>query len=119
MIKSELIQSLHRENPARAIDEIEMVVSLFFNQIAEHLAVGGRVELRGFGVFSARFRKARTGRNPLTGAAVEVNIKYVPHFKPSKEMNRRLTVNAESLHNRSDCWGDISQLSTVGSEHDE
>src|SRR3546814_9710206 len=54
------------------------------------LAAGGRVELRGFGAFSTRARESRTGRNPRTGAAVDVKAKSVPYFKPGKEMRERL-----------------------------
>jgi integration host factor subunit beta len=50
------------------------------------------VELRGFGTFSTRSRTARTGRNPRTGSAVEIDAKHVPHFKPGKEMRARLNV---------------------------
>lgn len=103
MIKSELIQSLRREFPTLAINEIETIVLLFFERIMEHLAAGGRVELRGFGVFSARLRQARAGRNPQTGTAVEVNAKKVPHFKPSKSMNERLTGSLDPIQDGSDC----------------
>jgi integration host factor subunit beta len=50
------------------------------------------VELRGFGAFSTRKRDARTGRNPRTGEAVDVDAKRVPYFKPGKEMRERLNL---------------------------
>ncbi|HJP68834.1 MAG TPA: HU family DNA-binding protein, partial [Sphingomicrobium sp.] len=53
---------------------------------------GGRVELRGFGAFSTRQRDARVGRNPRTGASVDVSAKRVPYFKPGKEMRERLNL---------------------------
>jgi integration host factor subunit beta len=74
-------------------EEIEQVVSIFFDEIAKRLAEGGRVELRGFGAFSTREREARTGRNPRTGEAVEVPEKRVPYFKPGKEMRERLNTD--------------------------
>ena len=90
MIRSELLQELARENPELRSDEVEQVVDIFFEQIAQRLAEGGRVELRGFGAFSTRERDARKGRNPRTGEAVDVPAKRVPYFKPGKEMRRML-----------------------------
>ena len=90
MIRSELIQLLARDNPGLRSEEIEKVVSVFFDEIANRLASGGRVELRGFGAFSTRDREARTGRNPRTGTSVSVPGKRVPYFKPGKEMRARL-----------------------------
>ncbi|HEY9581168.1 MAG TPA: integration host factor subunit beta [Rhizorhapis sp.] len=90
MIRSELIQKLAEENPELTLQEVEKIVDLFFQEIVDRLAAGGRVELRGFGAFTTRSRDARTGRNPRTGEAVEVNAKRVPYFKPGKEMRERL-----------------------------
>ncbi len=90
MIRSELLQELHRDNPELRAEEIEQVVDIFFDEIAQRLAEGGRVELRGFGAFSTREREARTGRNPRTGEAVAVPAKRVPYFKAGKEIRRRL-----------------------------
>ncbi len=90
MIRSELLQALAKDNPDLRADEVEQVVDIFFDEIAKRLAEGGRVELRGFGAFSTRERKARTGRNPRTGETVEVPAKRVPYFKPGKEMRERL-----------------------------
>lgn len=93
MIRSELLEALCAENPELRPEEVEQVVDIFFDEIGARLAEGGRVELRGFGTFSTRLRKARTGRNPRTGEPVEVPAKHVPYFKPGKEMRERL--NAE------------------------
>lgn len=90
MIRSELLQALHQDNPELRAEEIEQVVDIFFDEISERLAEGGRVELRGFGAFSTREREARTGRNPRTGEAVDVPAKRVPYFKAGKEMRHRL-----------------------------
>jgi len=90
MIRSELLQTLARENPELKAEEIERVVDIFFDEISERLAKGGRVELRGFGAFSTRARDARQGRNPRTGDTVSVPGKKVPYFKPGKEMRQRL-----------------------------
>jgi integration host factor subunit beta len=90
MIRSELLQSLAKDNPGLRAEEIERVVDVFFDEIAQRLSDGGRVELRGFGAFSTREREPRKGRNPRTGETVEVPGKRVPYFKPGKEMRARL-----------------------------
>ncbi len=90
MIRSELLQALARENPGLRAEEVERVLDVFFDEISERLAKGGRVELRGFGAFSTRTRDARQGRNPRTGESVSVPGKKVPYFKPGKEMRQRL-----------------------------
>lgn len=90
MIRSELLQALSTDNPDLRPEEVEQVVDIFFEEITQRLAEGGRVELRGFGTFSTREREARTGRNPRTGETVGVPAKRVPYFKPGKEMRERL-----------------------------
>ena len=70
MIRSELIKKLETENVELKTEEIEKIVDLFFGEIIQRLADGGRVELRGFGAFSTRDRSPRKGRNPRTGEAV-------------------------------------------------
>lgn len=92
MIRSELVQLLASENPTLSTREIEMIVSVFFDEITEILSKGGRAELRGFGVFSTRTRVERTGRNPRNGSLVDVPSKRVPYFKPGKEMRGKLNV---------------------------
>ena len=92
MIRSELLQSLSQQNPGLRGDEIEKALGTFFDEIAQRLATGGRVELRGFGAFSTRARDARTGRNPRTGTSVKVDAKRVPYFKPGKDLRDRLNM---------------------------
>jgi integration host factor subunit beta len=92
MIRSELVQKLCSDFPDLTQREVESVVTALFDAITEQLSEGGRVELRGFGAFSSRKRDARTGRNPRTGEAVEVDAKRVPYFKPGKEMRERLNL---------------------------
>ena len=70
--------------------DVERIVNIVLDEIVEAFRNGDRVELRGFGTFTAKERIARTGRNPLTGAAVEVAAKKAPAFKPGKEMRERL-----------------------------
>lgn len=95
MIRSELIQRLAEENKDLTLMEVERIVELFFSEITEQLAKGGRVELRGFGAFTTRARDARTGRNPRTGEAVSIKAKKVPFFKPGKEIRERLNADEE------------------------
>ncbi|MGE4432058.1 MAG: integration host factor subunit beta [Sphingobium sp.] len=95
MIRSELIQRLAEENKDLTLLEVERIVELFFSEITEQLAKGGRVELRGFGAFTTRARDARTGRNPRTGEAVDIKAKKVPFFKPGKEIRERLNADEE------------------------
>ncbi|AAV90425.1 integration host factor beta subunit [Zymomonas mobilis subsp. mobilis ZM4 = ATCC 31821] len=92
MIRSELIQTLANDNPELSSEEIEHIIDVFFDGITHHLAKGGRVEIRGFGAFSTRFRDARLGRNPRTGEKVEVEAKRVPYFKPGKEIREHLNI---------------------------
>lgn len=90
MIKSELVQAIAAENPHLYQRDVEHIVNAILDAITEALANGDRVELRGFGAFSVKNRPARTGRNPRTGARVQVSEKYVPFFKTGKEMRERL-----------------------------
>ena len=90
MIKSELIAKLAKDNPHLYQRDVERIVSTFFDSITDALARGERVELRGFGAFSVKKREARVGRNPKTGEAVQVEVKYTPHFKTGKDLRERL-----------------------------
>ena len=90
MIRSELLSALAKDHADLRAEDVEQVVDIFFDEISQRLAEGGRVELRGFGAFSTRSRDARQGRNPRTGATVTVDAKRVPYFRPGKEMRRVL-----------------------------
>ena len=90
MIRSELVAVVAEQNPHLTIKDVERIVATIFDEITDALAQGRRVELRGFGAFSTRARDPRTGRNPRTGAAVKVDAKNVPYFKPGKELRDRL-----------------------------
>lgn len=64
----------------------EVVVNTFFESIVGSLQRREKIELRGFGSFKLRQRRARVGRNPKTGERVEVPAKLVPYFKPGKDL---------------------------------
>jgi len=93
MIKSELVQRIAERNPHLYLRDVEKIVNAILNEIADALARGDRVELRGFGAFSVKRRNPRQGRNPRTGAKVAVDGKVVPFFKTGKEMRERLNDN--------------------------
>ncbi len=94
MTKSELIQRLAEMNPHLYQRDVERIVSTIFDEISVALARGDRVELRGFGAFSVKARDARVGRNPRTGASVNVARKFVPFFKAGKDLRERLNDKA-------------------------
>lgn len=95
MIKSELVHIIAERNPHLATRDVEGIVNAVLNEISDALADGNRVELRGFGAFSVKNRPARTGRNPRTGDAVDVDEKWVPFFKTGKELRERLNMDDE------------------------
>ena len=91
MIKSELVLRLRAQLPHLYQRDIERVIDAILEQITRGLAQGDRVELRGFGAFFVKRRKARNGRNPRTGAAVFVSAKARPFFRTGKELRQRPT----------------------------
>jgi len=93
MTRSELIQRIAEINPHLYHRDVERIVTTIFDEIANALAQGNRVELRGFGAFSVKRRDARIGRNPRTGAAVKVAEKHIPFFKTGKLLRERLNAN--------------------------
>ena len=90
MTRSELIAKLAAKNPTLSHRDIERLVATILDEVSAALERGNRVELRGFGAFSVRERKARLGRNPSTGPSVQVSEKKVPFFKMGKGMRERL-----------------------------
>jgi integration host factor subunit beta len=90
MTRSDLIADLAASNPHLRQRDAELIVLAVFDRIVNALAHGDRVELRGFGAFTVKQRKARTGRNPRTGADVLVAARPVAYFRASREMIGRL-----------------------------
>lgn len=88
--KTELIESLARKQNHLAYKDVELAVKSLLEKMSETLAVGERIEIRGFGSFSLHFRPPRIGRNPKTGDSVALAGKHVPHFKPGKELRERV-----------------------------
>ena len=94
MIRSELIERVAELHPHLRYSDVERVVETIFKEISEGLARGARIEIRGFGSFANRHREARSGRNPKTGARVELPRRRSPYFRTGKHLHARL--NKES-----------------------
>jgi len=90
MTKSELIERLAARQSQLSLKDVELVVKSLLEHMAQSLAQGERIEIRGFGSFSLHYRAPRVGRNPKTGESVNLDGKYVPHFKPGKELRDRV-----------------------------
>jgi integration host factor subunit beta len=90
MTKSELITRLAARFPQLVTKDAELSVKMIIDAMAESLANGQRIEIRGFGSFDLNYRPPRIGRNPKSGEKVKVPEKYVPHFKAGKEMRERV-----------------------------
>jgi len=90
MTKSELINRLAEQHPQLQLKDVSQAVTVILDAISTTLSRGDRVEVRGFGSFGLNYTPPRTGRNPKTGAKVEVPAKYRPHFKPGKELRWRV-----------------------------
>ena len=88
--KKELIDRISRNQDQLPYRDIELAVKTIINSMTQALSSGERIEIRGFGSFSLRYRKPRLGRNPKSGATVKINERYVPHFKPGKSLKERV-----------------------------
>ena len=90
MTKSELIQRIAQKQPQIVERDVELAVKMMLDQMAACLASGGRIEIRGFGSFSVRFRPARVARNPRTGTPVSLPGRHTPYFKPGMKLRERV-----------------------------
>jgi len=90
MTKSELIDQLAMKHTHLNSKDVELSVKIIIEHMAQSLAQGERIEVRGFGSFSLHHRKARTGRNPKSGEIVAIAPKYAPYFKPGRELRERV-----------------------------
>ena len=97
LTKSELIEKISVRQEQLPARDVELAVKTILEQMSNVLATGGRIEIRGFGSFSLHYRAPRIGRNPKTGDTVELSGKYVPHFKPGKDLRERVN---ESLNGK-------------------
>jgi len=96
MTKSELIERIVSVQTQLSAKDVELAVKMILDHMADALADGERIEIRGFGSFSLHYREARLGRNPKTGEKVELAGKFVPHFKPGKELRDRVNLGLQA-----------------------
>ena len=94
MTKSELIARLADRFPQLVAKDADYAVKMILDAMADSLAKGDRIEIRGFGSFALNYRPPRVGRNPKSGDKVSVPEKYVPHFKAGKELRERVDTAA-------------------------
>jgi integration host factor subunit beta len=95
MTKSELIDRIASKQTQLSAKDVELSVKAMIEYMSQVLSEGGRIEIRGFGSFSLHYRIPRVGRNPKTGTPVDLSGKYVPHFKPGKELRDRVNLSLE------------------------
>ncbi|MDH3512128.1 MAG: integration host factor subunit beta [Gammaproteobacteria bacterium] len=95
MTKSELIEVIARKQKHLPSKDVELAVKHLLELMSSSLASGERIEIRGFGSFSLHYRPPRMGRNPKTGDAVALSGKFVPHFKPGKDLRERVNQNRD------------------------
>ncbi|MHA7817670.1 MAG: integration host factor subunit beta [Pseudohaliea sp.] len=95
MTKSELIEAIAARQTQLSTKDVELAVKTILEHMSQSLASGGRIEIRGFGSFSLHYREPRRGRNPKTGDTVQLAGKYVPHFKPGKELRERVNLGLQ------------------------
>ena len=92
MTKSELIEAIALKHTQLSQKDIDLSVKTILEQMAQSLEEGDRIEIRGFGSFALHYRPPRKGRNPKTGDPVKLPEKYVPYFKPGKELRDRVNM---------------------------
>ena len=90
LTKSDLIDNLSRNQGHLAYKDVELAVKSLIEKMSSALSNGDRIEIRGFSSFTLHYRPPRTGRNPKSGEKVDLPGKYVPHFKPGKELRDRV-----------------------------
>ena len=88
--KKDLIEIIAKEQDQLPYRDIELSIKTIINSMVNSLKKGERIEIRGFGSFSLRYRKPRVGRNPKSGQSVNIEERYVPHFKPGKNLKERV-----------------------------
>ena len=88
--KKDLIEIIAKEQDQLPYRDIELSVKTIIETMVNSLRQGERIEIRGFGSFSLRYRKPRVGRNPKSGQSVNIEERYVPHFKPGKNLKERV-----------------------------
>ncbi|BDX03510.1 MAG: integration host factor subunit beta [Marinomonas sp.] len=98
MTKSELIELLIDQQSHLPVKDVEQAIKAMLEHMSDSLANGERIEIRGFGSFSLHYRAPRIGRNPKTGESVDLSAKYVPHFKPGKELRELVNLPDDEIN---------------------
>ncbi len=96
MTKSELIDLIASKQDQLPPKDVELAVKMVIENMTQALVNDRRIEVRGFGSFCLHYRAPRLGRNPKTGDMVELSGKYVPYFKPGKELRERVNVGLQA-----------------------
>lgn len=95
MNRSDLIKRIAQRHEQLPPKDVEWAVKMMIGHLSQALTDGTRIEIRGFGSFSLRHRAPRVGRNPKTGEAVGLPSRYIPHFKPGKDLRERVNTAYE------------------------
>jgi integration host factor subunit beta len=90
LTKSDLVNALSKNQRYLAPKDVAVVVNSLINILSNSLSSGERIEIKGFGRFNLHYHPSRIGRNPRTGESVKIAGRYVPHFKPGKELRKRV-----------------------------
>ncbi|QWW04856.1 integration host factor subunit beta [Pseudomonas aeruginosa] len=90
MTKSELIERIVTHQGQLSAKDVELAIKTMLEQMSQALATGDRIEIRGFGSFSLHYRARASVPRPKTGESVRLDGKFVPHFKPGKELRDRV-----------------------------
>jgi len=106
MTRSELVNALAARQGHLPVTDVDLAVRALLETMAEALASGRRIEIRGFGSFAPRYRPPRLARNPKSGAVVPVAEKHVPHFKPGKDLRERVQCSVHSSEKRRSTVGE-------------
>ena len=93
MNRSQLVDILAEKQPHLDHRDVELAVKAILERMSRALAAGDRIEIRGYGSSSLNFHPPRIGHNPKTGESVAVSEKYVPHFKPGKDLRKRVNAS--------------------------
>lgn len=101
LTKADLVRTMAVKQQDMSVKNIELAVRILVEQLGNSLQSGKRVEIRGFGSFSLRYRAARKARNPKTGEFLFTKDKYTVHFKPGKELREK--VNETNMEVSSKC----------------
>ena len=92
LTKSDLIDKLSQKQRNLSPEDVETAIKELIKMMSNSLATGERIEIRGFGSFSLHYRPQRSGRNPKSGESVNISEKYIPRFRPGKEMRDRVNI---------------------------